>query len=192
MAKINEAVQSVSEVDLADIKRMLAYFIAGRFVKLILTKLRKKHVFRDNIVHINRFMRSVCANTDVDRFLIFRLTPDGYSCILDEQHSDNAVTMYEEFRHVKVDNGYIDMVNLSINDVVHIKVEELSDSLLKDIYVAQKVYYARIYFLHKYKNDIFFCSISTYKHSFLDTLDQEAKISAAVDSIRKAFKAYYN
>lgn len=152
---------------------------------------------------INKLMRNCISKTNVDRFLILKMTNSAnlllngvmkrylVSCI-NEEHKDIHTSVQDFYQFIPVDSSYKNMVLESYNTkYYHFITAKESDGDLKRIYEKEGIVDSRLYFIHTANDTLYFCSIASYTGLEL-TLDDEKLIESAIAQIRESYKTYYD
>lgn len=164
-----------------------------------LVKKRQETSVSDVVTYISEIyeVMSKCVNeTHTQRFLIFKVENGGgrpkvgahlYVSAIMEETKPPIKPSLTSYQRLLVDSHYINMLaTLVMERKVHIKVDELPDSLLKRIYTDIGVQYGEIYFLHEDSNSLYFCSATTTKK--LNDLGVEVEL--AVSKISNLLKKF--
>jgi hypothetical protein len=147
------------------------------------------------IVRIYDEMHRVVELTEVQRFIIFKAHNGGglirtntplFVSALHEDYSAPFTSVKETYQQVSVDGEYIRMLSaICENKSVKLKTSEMKEGLLKDIYVAEGVRYAEIYFLGQDRKNLYFTSIaSAWEDGWSKDPEQELVVKLAINSIR--------
>lgn len=155
-----------------------------------------------DISDMNVIMSDIVTNTEATRFLIFRGHDSGSvpnpkhpyftKCLWQQvKNNDDVERLKKRYESIQVDVPYINMmIQILVNGVAKIKVSEMPDCLLKELYKSEGVEYSEVHFLAQEKsNFIYYCSIATTKtgEDFSD-IKQRVEIDLAVNSLRQIFQ----
>lgn len=152
---------------------------------------------------INKLMRNCISKTNVDRFLIIKMTNSAnlllngvlrrylVTCI-NEEHKDIHTSVQDFYQFIPVDDAYKAMVLKSYEKkFYHFVTDKEADCDLKTIYQKEGIKESRVYFIHTSNDTLYFCSIAAY--GYLDiSFGDEKLIETAIAQIRESYREYYD
>lgn len=111
-----------------------------------------------------------------------------YATMVDRHPRTGNGVELENYDHVKVDDGYINMLLAMIRDGVYSFVTETEpDCLLKSIYSAQGVVHSKLFYVGAYQDRLLYLSVSSHEAVFTDA--QRVEITILVDKFRACFRS---
>lgn len=163
---------------------------------------RKKIAHLEAQSKINQLMRNCISKTNIDRFLILKITNSAnlllngvlkrylVTCI-NEEHKDIHTSVIDFYQFIPVDDAYKMMVLKSYErKYYHFVTETEGECDLKTIYLKEGIKESRIYFIHTSNDTLYFCSIAAYGYLNI-TFEDEKLIETAIARIRESYRAYY-
>lgn len=142
----------------------------------------------------------VLAETSADRFLIL-MAHNGkeemrFATAIYEQHKNTDKTIFSfgatnKYIKIEFDDEYRRMLKTSEKEsVFRMETTKMPESLLKNIYISEKIIYSNCYFIkryHEYKSDdkdlILYCTLATHSEKPFDVTD-EVKFKTFVDYLK--------
>lgn len=209
---------TTTELDLNEIIKAVLGFLGGGigvawFNNYLTKKKAKKEIVEKEILldslkainNMHQYMLDVIDNTPADRFLILRghdsgnvpnpMHPYYAQALWQKIKIDNKEShehLLRQYDDVKVDGAYVAMVvELITKGFVKLVVEEMPDSFLKRVYLAEGIKYSELYFLKQEKSsNIYYCYIATeQENERFEASKYRYEIEIAVNHIRNIFES---
>ncbi len=147
------------------------------------------------VVKIYDEMHRVLADTDVERFLIFKAHNGGglirpmtplYASVIHEDYTEPFTSVKEKYQQLRIDSEYIRLLDQVCGlKKVEIYTKDVKSQFLKEIYDGEGVKYSEVFFLGQDKKNLYYCSIvSSKEKAWQNHKDQELAISIAINNIR--------
>lgn len=147
------------------------------------------------IVAIYDEMHKVIELTEAQKFIIFKAHNGGglirtntplFVSALHEDYSTPFSATKEKYQQISVDGEYIRMLSTICEEkVIKFSTANMKEGLLKDIYTAEGVRYAEIYFLGQDRKNLYFTSIaSAWDNGWTKEPEQELVVKLAINTIR--------
>ena len=175
--------------------------ILGKYLEFRWTNKSKKSnttTTINAIAKIYQAMSSVIAETSVERFIVFKVENGGgiprvganiYISALMELHEDPNHSIFDNYQRIRADASYITMLaHILSNGNKKFVVSEMEDSLLKSIYLTEKIKYSEVYHLHTTDAAIYYCSLATTQDSRYEKPHEQLRIRLAVGEISELLK----
>lgn len=143
---------------------------------------------------------NILFTTKADRFLIL-MANNGkeemrFATAIYEQHKNNqelsfSIGATNKYIKIEFDDEYRHMLKEAEKEVVfRMNVKNMKDSLLKNIYLTEKVTQSNCYFLRRYadyktenKDLLLFCTLASHSEELYDVFD-ETKFKTFIDYIK--------
>lgn len=194
------------------IKEILTVLLSGGVVvaliqvwKAYLERRWKKDDEKENIgINLMRIadaydlMNRLIDSSSVKRVLILkaengggipRIGSDLHASVVMEETRPPFKPVKDKYQRIGLDHEYLKMlVNVYSNKCVKIKVDELPNSLLKNIYLSEGVKYAEIHHLFDTKSTFYYCSLATNEDNDLSSSKDNLEIILTIDKIKEIFK----
>lgn len=145
-------------------------------------------------------VENVLFTTKADRFLIL-MAHNGkeemkFATAIYEQHKNNKELSYSieatnKYIKIEFDDEYRHMLKEAEKEgVVKMDIKKMKDSLMKNIYLTEKIKQANCYFLKRYvdykvekKDLLLYCTLASHSEGLYDVSD-ETKFKTFVDYIK--------
>ena len=97
--------------------------------------------------------------------------------------------IYEKYNSIKVDGQFVEMlIDIQKNGQTLKKTEDMTNSLLKRIYLSEGVKYTEIYFLTNNSHELYYCAISAIKEGeVFEEPTKKIAIELGINDLRKIF-----
>lgn len=163
---------------------------------------KRRIEYYENQATINYMMRNCIRETRIERFLILKMTNGANELLngvlkqhhvtaLNEEFADINKSVLHLYQHVLVDIKYSKMVNIAHTEGYYDFItHEEEDCDLKRFYIQEGLYQARIFFVHEFKEAVYYCTVASYEK--IETTAEEVEmINRTVEKIRESYRQYY-
>jgi hypothetical protein len=151
---------------------------------------------------IYKIMSEVIEKTSGTRVVIMKASNGGgipkpgsemflrilYSEVKEGEDDSNL----EKYDGMKLDGDYVDMlIEMQKNGAISRVTDQMNNSLLKRIFLADGVKYTEIYYLSNNKSELYYCAINTTNllEKFTEP-EKRIQIELAINNLRKIFERY--
>lgn len=179
----------------------------AKLVDLIKDSSNKKYLVKltnnlQDLSKIYKIMNEISEKTLDTKVVILKASNGGgipkpgsemfLRVLYSEMKEGEETHSFERYDGLKLDGDYVDMlIDMQKNGLVTKEVENMQNSLLKRIYLAEGVVYSEIYFLANNKSEIYYCAINTHsKEEKFTTPEKRIEIELAINNLRKIFEKY--
>lgn len=192
----------------------LEYWI-GAFVGIFLSlykiydwwqKKRKKKIYEETLKRFaidtekcERLIKYLTKNNYADRVYIFRAHDSGgkptlgkpyYITVVDCSYADPKKDKSDRYFDINVDGEYRNMITKLIDEEsTTLTTENMSPSLLKDIYENEGVVQGKVFNLAITKTDFYFMSITWFQEP---TKEQLVEANLTANQIQTIYKKHHN
>lgn len=155
-----------------------------------------------NILIVYKAIEDMVAHGSADRAILFIGSNGGsrprpghvyqVSAVHAACNKEATETILEKFRIVRVDAQYVEILLTLLDSKDCVKYSDttlMPEGRLKDIYSAENVKSAQIYYLGHSEEELYFCSVASFS-SNLETAKSKTAIALAIDVMRHSFNLY--
>lgn len=175
--------------------------ILGKYLEFRWTNRKKGKATIDVIkavANIYEMMHRVTSETAVQRMVIFKAENGGgkpkvgahiYVSAIMESIRTPVLPIVNEYQRLRADASYIELLSEVVTKGhAAYKSSEMPQSLLKTIYLAEKIKYSEVYFLHVTEDAIYYCSVATTEQDDFTEPATALAIQIAIDRISEIFR----
>lgn len=150
----------------------------------------------DRIIHSESYQ-----HLNIQRAVIIKSHNDGedimplsykYMSVIYEDYRRPFRMIRDKYRGIAVDNEYVIMISeIYKKKMITIETEDMPAGMVKDIFMAEGIKYAQMFFLKHTKKGFWYISISTaVKGEHFETAVHRNELYIVVSKIRKLLKQY--
>lgn len=146
------------------------------------------------VVNIYDSLHRVINQTSVERILVYKahngggvIKPDTplYSTVLYEDYEAPLPSVKDQYQKLELpENAIRLLLSTCLEKKVKVKVEQLEQGIMRDLYEGDGVAYTEIFYLGQGKKAVYFCSVATSKESWENDAYQNSIINIAVNAIK--------
>jgi len=152
------------------------------------------------VADIYQSMNRVINESEVERVVIMKAENGGgkpkvgghlYISAIMEVGNNSKVSRLTDYNRLKADAGYVELLaDLLSKFKVSLVTDELADSLIKKIYLGEKVKYADAYFIHATDEAVYYCLFITNKDAVFNNPETALLLEVTVNYIANIFKTH--